>query len=388
VTAGRARAGSVPAVLAVALLFSNLVLFLFLRERLPVPPLVFALGTIAVALPWAPDLLAAVLRGRPHPVVAWAGFALVLALAGFVIHPGPDAPDQLLRRGVALTFLVAMIALAGPAGGARAARVALVLAVLAGVVLNLLEVVTPLRLSAVLGRAAGLYLNPNISGGALAAGAVVALVRVPSRWRVPFLAAVTLGILATLSRGALAAWTVGVAALVVTGGLATRHALVAAAVAGAVAAGAALAVQRAESPALLDALAPAASRWDRLEPATLADHPAAADQLRTEAAAAAWALFREQPLAGAGAGATERWGLPESTHNSYLRGAAEHGVAGLLLLPLLLVALARVHPAGPGRTGAIACAAVLGAWGLFSHNLLEEWPFLVALAVAAGDDGA
>lgn len=375
------------ALLAVALLYSNLGLFLFARELVAVPPAWLVAGAVVLAIPWIPALAAAAIKGRANPMVLWAAYVVGLALLGFVIHrPNAEAAEQLFRSGLAMTFLVALLAVAGARRCHRMSRAALAVVVMAGVALNLADWLSPMAFSAVPGRAAGLYINPNISGGAIAAGAVVAVGQLPPRLRALFLVIASAGVLMTLSRGALIAWVAGVGALLAKGVVSPASALKAIAGTAATAAVAWVGLGRPSGEWVPDsAVAQAAARLERLRPEALAwVELAPEDELRVEAASAAWRMFAESPLAGAGAGATARWPLPEGPHNAYLRGAAEHGVPGLALLPLLVVAIMRSAPAGDRRGTAIALATVLAVRGLFSHTVLEEWPILVVAAVAAG----
>lgn len=389
------RVRTAGAVALVAVFFTNVALYAFTTDRLAWPPLTFALPLVLLAVPWVPGLVLREGWSSARRVAWWSAFVVGIALLGFVTRPAtPLLTQHLLRRGLAVAFLLAAVALLVEPRARSAARAAIAVAVLAAVALNLYDVVRPLSFSVVLSRAAGLYLNPNISAAALAAGALVSITRVPTRWRAAFFLGTTVGILATLSRGVLLAWGVAGLLLVIRREVRLRQlarTVVLAALL--VALGATWWRTRPVPPEAVDS-AMITSRWSRLLPPRLQDELAVADAQRLEVAREAWRMFQERPLVGHGLGATVEWTLPESTHNTYLRGAAEEGVPGLLLLPLLVAALA-LGPAG-GEPSRIPFAAFLAVLGFFTHNLLEEWPLLVATAVAAsapdaagegGDDG-
>jgi hypothetical protein len=61
---------------------------------------------------------------------------------------------------------------------------------------------------------------------------------------------------------------------------------------------------------------------------------------------------------------------------------AEHGILGLLLVPSLLVVLAVPGLRRPS-VELVAGVAFLAVWGFFTHNMLDEWYSLIAIALMA-----
>jgi O-antigen ligase len=113
-------------------------------------------------------------------------------------------------------------------------------------------------------------------------------------------------------------------------------------------------------------------------------------------AAQAWRFFLESPLVGQGTGVTSLAIRQDGPHNMYLLLMAEQGVVGLLLYVSLFGILLRrgwtlarsgamAHDQDVGRM-LVIFGLFLAAYGLFSHNVLEEphTVFLLAFVVASG----
>jgi hypothetical protein len=96
-------------------------------------------------------------------------------------------------------------------------------------------------------------------------------------------------------------------------------------------------------------------------------------------------MFLTHPLIGSGTASTIDWSFPVSTHDIYVRHLAEYGLLGAAFYPALI--LIAVHGLwNRDRTMALAAGAFILLWGVFSHNVLEDWSNLVAIAfmLAAG----
>jgi len=91
-----------------------------------------------------------------------------------------------------------------------------------------------------------------------------------------------------------------------------------------------------------------------------------------------WDLIQESPFWGYGAGYT--YTLEQGPHNIYIHQWLNNGIGGLLCYLWLLVAVARVFWRRRSRAGGVFIG-IVSLEGLFSHNLLEERAFLVALGV-------
>ncbi len=93
-----------------------------------------------------------------------------------------------------------------------------------------------------------------------------------------------------------------------------------------------------------------------------------------------WEQFIRSPLWGNGVGSTELWSLRASTHNQYIQFLSDFGVLGLAIMPALALIVWR--PGKPVGAHAVVALCIL-FFGLASHNMLTEYYWLVAFALAA-----
>jgi hypothetical protein len=66
----------------------------------------------------------------------------------------------------------------------------------------------------------------------------------------------------------------------------------------------------------------------------------------------------------------------------YLMYLAEQGALGVAIFPALIIALT-LRSRGRARTTALAGGVFLACWGFFSHNVMEELPLLLGMALLA-----
>ncbi|HEY8053931.1 MAG TPA: hypothetical protein VIE42_14140, partial [Steroidobacteraceae bacterium] len=132
-----------------------------------------------------------------------------LCLTWYVAQGGGD-PVVLRGRLLGLAVCGASyLAFATSTAALQAARRALAVMVVMCVVLNIWDITHPYTLIpvtsefATVGRAAGLFINPNQAGAALVAGFTLSVGVVPRRWRFVYLATVALGVGLTFSRAAI-----------------------------------------------------------------------------------------------------------------------------------------------------------------------------------------
>jgi O-antigen ligase len=320
--------------------------------------------------------------------VAMAAY-LALCLAAYVLQGGGD-PIVLRQRvlGV-LVAILAYLCFAASPRAVEAARRAMVWVVLASVAINVYDITHPLTLIpadsefATLGRAAGLFINPNQSGAALVLGLALTLGVVAPRWRVAYAIVVSAGVALTLSRGALVGLGLVFGALLVEGRTLRPVQVVRIAGLGAAAGYAFWLAFSAElqsrfnvDPALvLDRIL-----WI-LDPSGRADFSQAERAILAERG---WLQFVASPFFGNGLGSTELWELRTSTHNLYIMLASDFGLVGWLVLPaLLLAAVRRDFTALPGGVA----AAFLLLLGLVSHNVLGEYYILIGMSLMAAVSG-
>jgi O-antigen ligase len=217
----------------------------------------------------------------------------------------------------------------------------------------------------VAGRAAGFYANANQAGQAVVFGLALSIFAIPRKLRLPLILLGAVGVAATFSRSAMIGLVVVVVLLAWNREIAFWEPLLAVLVIAV--------VLTVASGALLRILDTAGTlnpdTWGRLT--FSADDSGRAAVLR-----ATWQLFLDSPVLGSGV-AIEKVRFPISSHNIYATLAADHGILGLLLFPLLAAALAWRN------RRALPFVAVLVVTGFFSHNLLEEECSMIAIALAA-----
>jgi O-antigen ligase len=377
--------GTILTVLAIALFYTNATNYLYQGGGLPIEPYWWIIGYSLLLLPL---ILRATVNAGIHvpPLAIWAyGFGLISIAWFFRVSTLPRAVEELETRLMSIVFILIMLFIFSTRTAQTRARQAIAAAVLLGVGFNLYELFNPQTFSNVLGRSAGLYINPNQSGNALVLGMILGLGTVAERYRLVFMVTIGLGVLITFSRSALLAWTIAFLLVCAVDLLLNRRirGLAEVAVAGLVAAAVFLspgwtAVQaRLEDEHVLndDVL----GRVSAIGIGQFDDDSATE---RGEVATRAWDTFGADPLLGSGTGASISPPFDVGPHNTYLALMVDHGLLGLILFPALILACTwRVAP--PDRTLAMTFSIVVATLGLFSHNLLSERYALITYALIA-----
>lgn len=242
------------------------------------------------------------------------------------------------------------------------------------------------------GRGAGMFINSNAAAAFVTAGTIAALPFVPLAFRTPVLLFPLVGVAPTFSRSGLLC-----AAMVITLAMILRlvkRAQIALVIVG-------LAALVAVTAFYKDQIL---SSSDEHNVDRVVERLAWFQNLRSDdaindrvyPALRAWEMFLNAPVTGNGTGVTSRPSLGDGTHNMYLMMMAEHGFLGFLLYASLLGAIALrgwtiMREAPPGLQQDIGrammlYAAFIGAYGCFSHNVLEEphGIFLIGFLFAAG----
>src|SRR5207237_210395 len=158
------------------------------------------------------------------PVAIWCfGFGW-LTVAWFLQSSQSEMAWQEVRwRFMAIIEILTFLMIFREPGSTRFARQTLVVAVVFGVGLNIYEVFAPLSFSTVIGRSAGLYMNPNMAGEALVLGMILSVTVLEAQYRVPFILLTGIGILPTFSRAAILTWVIAVGGLILLRRLSVRH---------------------------------------------------------------------------------------------------------------------------------------------------------------------
>jgi hypothetical protein len=324
------------------------------------------------------------LRPLGFPLVL-VGYACVCLL--WYVGQGGGDPVVLRQRllGLAVCGLTYLVFATSPRA-LLAARRALAVVVLLAVVVNVYDITHPYVLIpndsefATVGRAAGFFINPNQSGAALVLGFVLSVGAIPPGWRVAFMVAVAGGVTLTWSRAAMLGFALACFGLGLRGGPLTGRQLLRAFVIGGAIAWATWTVVASEvqerfnidPSVVLDRVL-----WI-LDPSGRADFSQAE---RIHLLNRGLEQFFGSPVIGNGLGSTELWEERTSTHNIYVMLASDFGIAGLLVLPILVVAAMGSLPSR--RREANVGGVFVMFWGLFSHNVLGEFYLLVGIALLA-----
>lgn len=372
-------------ILWIAAFYSNIPVYANLFMVPPIQPVhwMYFLGLASLALWLRPSFWQFPFNAA---LPGWIVGYCTVCLTWFAGFGGGDT-TVLRQRIIALLFLFAIYAVVSASASAvLAARRTIVAVVIGTVAINAYDISHPFVLIplesefATAGRAAGLYANPNPSGAALVLGFTLSVGIVPLRWRAAYLMYVGVGVVLTLSRGAM------LGLVLVVGLLWWRRVLTTRAIVGATIIG--LLAGWWAAIMLLPAIAESAGIdgafvMDRLMWMVNPGSSVSFSELeRAYVAEKGWLQFLNAPILGNGVGSTELWDARASTHNIYITLLSDFGVIGAFVLPLLVVAVTRGRnrSATPERA-AFACFVLF--WGVVSHNLLNEYYFLIAFATMA-----
>jgi hypothetical protein len=272
------------------------------------------------------------------PVTIWCvGYAWLTVLWFFPSSQSEIVWQEVRWRFLAIAQILVFLMIFVEPNAVRLARKTLVIAVLVAVAINIYELFYPMSFSLVLGRSAGLYINPGMAGEALVLGMIVSATVLARRYRGPFILLIGIGILTTFSRAAILAWVLSVAGFIVVGRLSLRNLLASCAM------------------GLLLAMLLLLPRWDQLlatwertgtinvnvqerlawftDPFGISDD---SSWERKYVAQRAWTTISENPVIGSGTGSS--YEAPVPPHNQYLSFMQDHGLIGVIILPLLIFA--------------------------------------------------
>lgn len=319
---------------------------------------------------------------RDHGIQAlifWLGLYLAYGCLAFLHSSQSDAAAQaLITLGEAILLAGAFALLFTEPSRLRRVQAALAMLAMLATLLNGFDFLHPLFTN-VPGRAAGLYVNPNIAGHFIAMAMVAGVTVMPRRWRLWFVMVCGLGVLLTFSRASWIVWGLGVLWLGWTGEVGpARHRWAAAALAGAIGLGFVGLVFTGGLGNMLGqgifASHLDANTLSRLGvgSSSLSGHSADLREMLT------WASLRigaNAPLLGHGLGYTREWQFPVGPHDMYLLFWVEGGIPGLLLYVGLMVLLWHFSH-GVGRI--VALQLIIA--GFFTHNQMEQPAFLVMMS--------
>ena len=228
---------------------------------------------------------------------------------------------------------------------------------------------------AVLGRAAAMFINPNLAGEAILHIVVLGFAVLARRYRMPLFLLAGVAILTTFSRAAIIAW-MALLGLFIYKRTLPKSAVVSLAIAIAI-----LLVFIGSFETYIssreefeDAATNILSRLNFFSSFTFDDD---SSEERAGVIQAGWDLFLQNPLFGSGAGATHFWRHRGSTHNQLLLLAAEYGVLGILLWGWMLIMLCK-SSFFSDRGLRYAMAFLFAFMSLFTHQMLDAASYWLA----------
>ena len=372
--------------LAVLVFFTNLDVYLFNSQTVSFPPLYLILGFIAVAAPVVFSSASLSMLAQ-SPLARWCYGFLLISGAWFLFQPtNSDVALQELRtRILSVSFIIVLLCVLRREDVLQWTRRAILAAVFLAVALNVYELFNPSAFSEVTGRSAGFYANPNISGVALIIGLILTIGLLSQRYRLLFALLVGAAVFMTFSRAAMMGWLITMILIMKTGQINLRRSLVIGSVVLALSSVVIISQWEKLQYKLEDLGVLNTNVVDRIQwfNKPVADDDSATD--RHDVAEIAYEKFSEQPLLGNGVGASLRLlrvqgDLEISSHNQYLNMMIDHGVLGIFIFPLFV--LATVWRArGEAKHIGVTLALFILFMGFFSHNLLQDRYTLLPLAL-------
>lgn len=228
---------------------------------------------------------------------------------------------------------------------------------------------------AVLGRAAAMFINPTMAGEAILLVYLLGCAAIRIAYRGPLLLLAGAAILTTFSRASILAWIL-IFLILTCRKMLPRSAIITAAIVFGISVLFLGSFQtylnsRQEFDAAAGNLV---SRLDFFSSFTFNDD---SSQERAGVIRAGWELFLQDPIFGAGAGATLFWSHRASTHNQLLLLAAEYGIFGVGLWLWLLVILWK-GKFFEDKGLQFAMAFLFAFMSLFTHQMMDAATYWLA----------
>lgn len=228
---------------------------------------------------------------------------------------------------------------------------------------------------AVLGRAAAMFINPTMAGEAILLVFLLGCAVTSTRYRVPLFLLCGAGALATFSRSSIIGWVLILPLLVFKRTLPKSTIITTALGVGLCLVFVGAFENYLNSRQELDAASSnILSRLDFFSSFKFDDD---SSEERADVIRAGWELFLQDPVFGAGAGATQFWSQRGSTHNQLLLFAAEYGIFGVGLWVWLLLILWN-GKFFEDRGLQLAMVFMFAFMSMFTHQMLDAASYWLA----------
>lgn len=379
-------------IITVFIFYTNIPTYLYVLEYSSITPLFWiSLFAVVVAVTISFKLYygdKAFDIASIKPLLYWAFIFLEISVLWYICSNQSEIVNKTFRMRILgiIFFFLFLLMLYDDEKLLTKARWVVFLSVLIAVANNVYDVLVPFsfvpldREFANPGRAAGLYMNANQAGGALILGMMLTVGLLSNKCRTLYVFFVLFGLLLTFSRAALLGWLIVCVMLMMQDIVSKKSCIVGLGIVTLI-----ISLTLPLLPNFLQSEAgmDSANILERIDwifnPLGIQDFSI---QERKEVAELSWKMFADNPFIGNGLGSTEAWSERGSTHNMYLYFMADHGILGIIILPLF--ALAVVWGArGKARQTALPFFVFVLFWGFFSHNLVQEYYFLISFALMA-----
>jgi len=344
-------------------------------------PMLWMIGLGVLALPL---VIGQLLRASIFtcPLIIWCVGYVWVSTAWFLLSSQSDMAWQEMRwRFLTVYVLIMFLMLFTQPNATRLARKTLVAAVLFGVAVNIYELFVPLSFSQVLGRSAGLYLNPNQAAQALVLGMIFSVSVLTAWLRAPFILLTGIGVFSTLSRTSILEWVIAVMSLMLVGRVKVKDLLLSVSLSLLLVA--AVLAPRADQ-LLTDLASSGVINKDIVERMDWFSNPSGVEDYSTwerkYLATQAWEKTAEHPFLGSGTGSSRETAI--AAHNQYLMFMQDHGLLGAAILPLLVLSVVW-GARGETRSLAILFGGIVMLHGFASHDLLNQSEVLMLFAIMA-----
>ncbi len=233
----------------------------------------------------------------------------------------------------------------------------------------------------VVGRASAMYINPTRTGEAILIICLLAIPVMRKWYRMPLLFLAGVGLFVTFSRGPILGWMLFWIFLLITRTLPKYSFVFSVAIIAILS----LSLNSFKSyilgrQDLEGGFNNLIERLDFFKTKSLEDDSA---QSRLEALMEGVRVFLENPILGAGTGATTFWSHGMGPHNQIAVAAAEHGIFGIILWMWLIFILWRGRYFQDNRFQLVAATGTF-FMSFFNHNMLTTFYWLLMFALVSG----